>query len=549
MEIRDKDCTSYRILFIMNIISIIVVIQSFASCIIYDERILNKNLNNFLIILLTVLVIFFIVYSILFMIKKFPLDNKFLMLLEMVVVLALFSIILFISNGNSLYMPLFLLNIIRASIRKGLKASMFMAFISCGLSLIINLLLHKYSFDFLQKNLTFFLVLIFSAYILGYYVKNSKKYVDKLKNLANKDGLTGLYNHKYFYNKLDEILDTSKKNSSNLSLIIIDADDFKAYNDLNGHQKGDYALKLLANILKESVKKTDIVARYGGEEFIIILKNTSENEALLLAENIRLTVENTEFEGQETQPKGNFTISMGVATYLDNITSTELVRRADNALYRAKFLYKNRVETYISTLDEIKNSVAFYNNETMTSIKTLLSVINSKDKYTYAHTERVVIYAKLMANKLNLDSEDRDILIYGAYTHDVGKINISKELLLKKPPLSDSERVKLKDHTIAGMEIIKDIEALKNIMPLVLHHHERYDGNGYPNRLQGEEIPYLARILTIVDSFDAMTSQRSYNKCKTYEEAKEELISCSGTQFDPELVTKFIEIIDETLKE
>ena len=152
-----------------------------------------------------------------------------------------------------------------------------------------------------------------------------------------------------------------------------------------------------------------------------------------------------------------------------------------------------------------------------------------------------------MADKLNLSEKDKQSLIYGAYMHDIGKINISQNTLMKKMKLTDEEWEELKQHPSNGSEIIKSVEPLQEIIPLIISHHERYDGNGYPNKLKGEEIPYLARILTVVDSFDAMTSNRPYNSRKTYDEGIQELERCSGTQFDPDIVKAFIEIIKSNI--
>lgn len=327
-------------------------------------------------------------------------------------------------------------------------------------------------------------------------------------------------------------------------MIFIDIDYFKQYNDINGHQKGDYVLKKIGKIIKENSRKEDIPARYGGEEFSIILPETNEEKALNIAENLRKSIETTYFEGEENQPNGKVTVSIGVSVYPYKAKNdVELIKSADDALYRAKFFYKNRVEVYTSILDEIKTNIDEKDIELVTSIKTLISVINAKDKYTYGHVERVVIYSRIIADKLKLSEYDKKILIYGAYMHDIGKINISKEILIKKMKITSEEWKILKQHPANGVEIIKSVESLKMLIPLIINHHERYDGKGYPNKLKGKEIPYLARILTVVDSFDAMTSNRPYNDRKTYEEGIEELERCSGTQFDPEIVKAFIEVI------
>ena len=495
-------------------------------------------------------IIFYGIHSILFLNKKLVSNKKLAILPEIITLILMFSIILIITDGNYKgYTTLLLFVIISATIRNGLKSGIILSLISSTLILVFLV--------FYKNNLTFmtlenYIIIsstdIFIVWILGYYINKSKKYINKLENLVNKDGLTDLYNHRYFCDKLTNTIRISELKSQNVSLIFLDIDDFKYYNDLNSHQKGDEALKTLAHILKSTARVKDTVSRYGGEEFAIIMEDTKENEAMVLAEKIRISIENTKFYEEENQPNGKLTVSMGISEYPRKAkNSIDLIKSADDALYRAKFLHKNRVETYVSILDGIKDKISDKDKETITSIKTLISVINAKDRYTYGHTERVVMYAKLLADKLNLTDSHKEALIYGAYMHDIGKINISKEILMKKTPLNDDEWLELKNHPLMGFDIIKDVEVLKHVAYLVLYHHERYDGFGYPNKLKGKNIPYLARILTVIDSFDAMTSNRPYNKCKSYEEGKEELIKCSGSQFDPEIVQAFIYIINETL--
>lgn len=387
-------------------------------------------------------------------------------------------------------------------------------------------------------------IFILTAWPLGFYVKIESEHIKKLENIANVDGLTELYNHRYFHEILRKSISDVNKNGGFVSLIFIDIDYFKHYNDLYGHQKGDYVLKKVGEVIKGCIRTNDIVARYGGEEFAVILPNTNEATAVLIAEKIRNNIEETYFEGEENQPNGKITSSIGVSIYPEKSNSDiELIKNADDALYRAKFFKKNRVETYTSILDDIKENIDEKDLELVTSIKTLISVINAKDRYTYGHVERVVIYSRIIAEGLGLDIEDKNNLVYGAYLHDIGKINISKEILNKKGKLTDEEWNELKQHPENGVEIIKPVKSLEKVIPLILHHHERYDGKGYPYNLKGEEIPYLSRILTIADSFDAMTSSRPYNIRKSYDEALEELKRCKGLQFDPELVDKFIEIL------
>ena len=296
--------------------------------------------------------------------------------------------------------------------------------------------------------------------------------------------------------------------------------------------------------MKELFPEPAVVARYGGEEFAILLPHVGETEALERAEILRARVQDHVFPGEERLPRRQLTISVGVSSYPDKAkTGADLVKNADEACYRAKFLYKNRVETYYSVLDRFSNSETVGAAETISSIKTLIAVINAKDRYTYGHVERVVFYCALFAEKLDFSEEEKNKLIFAAYLHDIGKINIPESILMKTDPLTREEWELLRSHPQKAEEIIRNIASLQDMIPIVLQHHERYDGSGYPYGLKGDELQYLSRVLTVVDSFDAMTSNRPYQARKSYKEAVEELKRCSGTQFDPEIAARFIDLI------
>lgn len=463
-------------------------------------------------------------------------------------VLIFLSIIILTGAHRSDFKFLFLFIIITTTIQSGMKQGVIIAFTSSIIVLAVDLIYGPSHMEniYFEKDLILAAVFILTAWPLGFYVKTESNHIERLQNLANEDGLTGVYNHRFFHETLREKLISRKEDNNPISLIFMDIDHFKHYNDLYGHQKGDQVLKIIGSLLKEIIDKDGIVARYGGEEFAVILPGISEQDAIKIAENIRYRIQETYFEGEENQPKGKLTASIGISTFPDKAKNdVELIKCADDALYRAKFFNKNRVETYHSILDELKEDIEDKHIDLVTSIKTLISVINAKDRYTYGHVERVVIYSRLLADKLKLSIEDKKKLVYGAYMHDIGKINIAEEVLNKKMPLNNDEWQILKQHPANGVEIIKPVESLSYIAPLILHHHERYDGKGYPENLKGEDIPYLARILTVVDSFDAMTSNRPYSKIKNHSEAIEELKKCRGSQFDPVITNAFIEVIEE----
>lgn len=469
--------------------------------------------------------------------------------IENFIFIVIFFSAIYITGGyESPYKILFLFIICSVTIEEGLKTGLTIASISSCLILFLDLISgsNQEVNTYFQNDIILSGIFMLTAWILGYYVKVEGEHIKELEKLVNLDALTGLYNHRCFQEKLKQTILLSEKINKSVSMIFFDIDYFKHYNDLNGHQKGDEVLKIIGKIVKANIRDDDFAARYGGEEFAIILPETNEEEAIKIANKIREAVEKESFYGEENQPNKVLTISAGVSVFPDRAKDeVQLLKSADDALYRAKFFNKNRVERYKSILEELEKDIEDKDIEVVSSVKTLISVINAKDRYTYGHSERVVLYSRLMANKLNLSKKDKENLIYGAYMHDIGKINIPKEVLMKKMPLTNEEWEMLKQHPENGVEIIKTIDSLSGAMPIILHHHERYDGKGYPYGLKGEEIPFLARILCIVDSFDAMTSNRPYNKRKTYEEAIEELKRCSGAQFDPELSNAFIEVIKE----
>lgn len=477
-------------------------------------------------------------------------NYKFVMFIENMVFIAIFFVAVILSGTyESEYKYIFLFIIMTSTIQLGLKSGIMVSVTSSFLILGMDILCFQNAGEvnkYFQNDLILSGIFILTAWPLGFYVKIEGEHINKLEELVNKDGLTEVYNHRYFHDTLKEKVALSKKYNEPISMIFVDIDYFKHYNDLNGHQMGDEVLRTIGKILRDNLRENDIAARYGGEEFAIILPNTDETEAVIIADKIRKTIENTKFFGEENQPNGVLTASFGISVYPDKAKDDiTLIKSADDALYRAKFFMKNRVETYTSILDEIKQDIEEKDIELVASIKTLISVINAKDRYTYGHSERVVLYCRLLAEKLGLSDEEKKILIYSAYMHDIGKINISKEILTKRMPLTDDEWEILKKHPEEGTEIIKPVKSLEHITPIILHHHEKYNGTGYPGKLKGEEIPYLARVLCVVDSFDAMTSNRPYNVRKTYEQATEELRRYSGIQFDHEIVEKFIEVINE----
>jgi diguanylate cyclase (GGDEF)-like protein len=372
----------------------------------------------------------------------------------------------------------------------------------------------------------------------------------ELTVMAITDGLTKLYNHRYFQDCLSSAISIAEEEKKAVTLMMVDIDHFKYYNDLFGHQAGDKLLKELAQLLINELGPNDMVARYGGEEFTVILYDANNVRGLEAAEKIRTAVELFPFIGRHEQPTGNITVSIGVASYPENAKNKEeLIKLADEALYKAKCCSRNKVELYFSVLDELKKDADQSESELINSIKMLIRIINAKDKYTYGHSERVGRYAVWIAEKLGMSNDEIKTIKMGSFLHDIGKIEISRGILMKKGSLSDDEYDIIKKHPFWGAGIIKAIESLNPTLPIIKYHHERFDGNGYPKGLKGMQIPLHARILAVADSFDAMTSNRPYRNRMSMDEAIIEMERCAGYQFDPEIVKVFLTVMEEQKEE
>lgn len=515
----------------------------------YD--ILKKVANNYygsLISMGICLAVIFIVMLLWILLTSKKINLIALQLIEIIIFFAVFICAIYVSGAHeSTYKFLFLFIIISYTIEYGMKPGLYIASSSSVTVLTIDIIFGGFkavNINF-QNDLALSAMFIIVAWTLGFYVKMENTHINELTEYANIDGLTGLYNHRYFHKYLNEMTEKCLKEKRNLSLLILDIDYFKSFNDMYGHQKGDELLRELSAIIKNNLRTHDVFCRYGGDEFCVILPDTIKEVAGDIAQRLRGLVSSHHLTGQEYMPNSNLTISVGVSALDGDIdTYTMLIDNADSALYRAKFLRRNRVEVYSSVFDqfsEFDQGAAM--EESLKSLKALITVINSRDTYTFKHVERVVDYCRIMADYLGLNTDQKRCLIYSAYLHDLGKINTPKEILITDKKLTNEEWEELKRHPVDSASIISQMEGFRDTIPIVLQHHEKYDGTGYPAGLKGEDISYLARILTIVDSFDAMTNHRPYQKMKTFEEAFQEIQQCKGYHFDPVLADQFVEML------
>jgi diguanylate cyclase (GGDEF)-like protein/putative nucleotidyltransferase with HDIG domain len=326
---------------------------------------------------------------------------------------------------------------------------------------------------------------------------------------------------------------------------MLDVDHLKIFNDNYGHLAGDEVLRKVARCIESSIRSVDMAFRYGGEEFTVILPGTRLNDAYKVAERIRKTIEAKASPGAIP-----VTASIGVSSWpVDGVTKQDVIARADAALYQSKQSGRNRV---MISSEVVKGQASLMGLELQTKeravsiIYALAATVDAKDHSTYGHSKKVSQYAVAMAQTLGLP-EDRVATIRAAgLLHDIGKIAIPDSVLQKAGPLTPEEWEPMRQHPELGMEILKHVIDLVNCLPGILHHHEHFDGTGYPGGLKGEEIPLEARVLSIADAYDAITSMRPYHNQLPPQEALEEMRRCAGTQFDPALVKVFCQTIENS---
>jgi diguanylate cyclase (GGDEF)-like protein/putative nucleotidyltransferase with HDIG domain len=349
--------------------------------------------------------------------------------------------------------------------------------------------------------------------------------------LALTDPLTGLGNHRHFHDRVERELAEADQRGKDFSLCLVDVDDFKRVNDLYGHPAGDTVLAQIAANLRQNGE----AFRLGGDEFAVLLPQSDEAEAVSAASAIVDRV-----SALALDHIGSITVSAGVATFPTQAPSRlELVRLADSALYWAKEHGKNRAHVYRPDVVELAELRRLAHGPDRAArfraAESLAKAVDLRDTYTGSHSARVAELAAKVAARLGLDQELIELARLAGSLHDLGKLAIPEEILRKPGPLTDPERLVLERHPQIGFRMLDSL-GIEPVADWILHHHERWDGNGYPDRLPGPQIPLGARIIFVVDAYDAMTSDRVYRGSLRPHEALEELERCAGTQFDPDVV-------------
>ncbi len=383
----------------------------------------------------------------------------------------------------------------------------------------------------------------------------------KLKQLSLKDSQTGLFNHRYFIETINLEFARARREQSSLSLLMIDIDYFKSINDVYGHSFGDQVLKQLADLLKNGIRHYNPVIRFGGEEFIIIASGLDRASAVDLGQRLLDKVNDTSFGNKKQKVK--LKMSVAVVSYPEERMSkaTDFLEKADHILLKAKEFGGNRVYSSLDisqykkekinkkgpTLRYLKEKMDRLNKRANQSlieaIFAFARTIELKDHYTGEHVEETVNFATAIAKALKLPKDEILLIKQASILHDLGKIGISEKILLKPGKLTTKEFIEIKKHPLIAADIIRPIQLLHGLLPFIVHHHERWDGKGYPSALKGEEIPMGARIIALADVYQALTSNRPYRKAFKKSAAIQIIKKEAGSHFDPQIVSVFLNVL------
>ena len=352
-------------------------------------------------------------------------------------------------------------------------------------------------------------------------VTESKRYEDRLKYLSLHDQLTGLYNRAFFDAEMERLCGSREYP---ITVISIDMDGLKLINDTMGHERGDALLKICAEMLKQTLRRCDILARIGGDEFVAILPRSSGE----IDEKVVRRVQDQVDRYNSKHPELPLALSLGIATAENDAEPlTKILKKSDDRMYRDKTCRRDSTRSLL--------------------VDILLTALAERDYMNEGHGDRLAALCINMGEKINLSSQQLADLALLAQVHDLGKVGIPDSILFKADLLSDAEWEVMRQHSEKGYYMALSSPDMAEMAELILRHHEWWDGGGYPQGLKGREIPVECLIFAIADAYDAMTNNRPYRRTLKKEEAMAELEKCAGTQFAPELVDIFRSTVEREM--
>ncbi|MSR78231.1 MAG: diguanylate cyclase [Candidatus Omnitrophica bacterium] len=381
-----------------------------------------------------------------------------------------------------------------------------------------------------------------------------------------RDALTGVYNHSHLFERMVDEFARAKRHSYPLACLVLDIDHFKSINEKWNHRVGDELLKETAQLLFQNCRLGDFVARYGGEEFAVLMPHTDYQGAMEAGERLRRVFSENRFLVDSEDI--HLTISVGIAAFPEDYMEkrAELLTFSVQALYKSKASGRNRLTLYkdivpifgkddLPTLKISEEKVMEFQRRIseiasnarrnyIEAAKAMIMALENKDRFTAGHAATCAKYAMQAAEAIGMSLDEAEIVEHAALLHDIGKVCIPDEILLKPSKLTFAEFETMRQHPYLGYKMLKPLKFLDREAQMVLHHHEWWNGEGYPCRLKGDEIPLGSRIISVVDSYDTMRNAGGrYKKTCSVEDAVKELIGCSGAQFDPKAVESFIKVL------
>jgi diguanylate cyclase (GGDEF)-like protein len=363
----------------------------------------------------------------------------------------------------------------------------------------------------------------------------------ELERQALSDSITDLPNHRALITRLTEEVERARRFKQPLSVCFVDVDAFKQINDTHGHQVGDDVLREIGSMLRANARQIDIVGRYGGEEFVILLPGTWTDDALIFAERLREAIAVTTLRPQP-EVDVRLSVSVGVAGLPEHASDREsLLKRSDDAVYVAKRSGRNQVHLF-------NPDIATESGRMLTAIEAtrLVQVIEERQPFSAGHGDRVGRHAATLAQRLGLDVNEVERFFQAGRWHDLGKISVPDSILAKGSALAERETEIIRNHPVVGARLLESNPTLVPLASAVRHHHERWDGSGYPYRLSAEFIPLASRIIAIAEAYDAMLTDSPWRSALDRDGVMGELASGAGKQFDPKLVDLFSRVVEST---
>ncbi|MEW6271102.1 MAG: diguanylate cyclase [Thermodesulfobacteriota bacterium] len=364
--------------------------------------------------------------------------------------------------------------------------------------------------------------------------------LERARSEALTDALTGVYNRRFLETRLADELRRARALGASTSVLFIDIDRFKWFNDTFGHEVGDRLLRSAAEVLAAQLRSVDVVARFGGDEFVVILPDTDRAGSVVVASRLQDALSRL---ADDALSDGNaLTVTIGGATSPeDGVRPAELLASADSAMLRGKRAGRNRIEIFGREAQPERGQAR--RREEAVVLRTLIAALSVRDPDTARHSLAVGALATRIARRLGCDAAEIRLAGQAGLLHDIGKLHTPIGILLKPGPLDEAERTVMNLHAEVGAELTAGLAALRHVAPAVRSSQEFFDGNGYPDGLAGEAIPRAARIVAVADAYHAMRSDRPYRAAISHDEAVVELRRCAGTQFDPAVVEALLGIL------